>query len=144
MRLIGSVVVAVALACDLPYPPAGAAWLRNPPAAWRAEYAEVATCAGRRGAFDAITWFSVPDGTFTTRKGEADGYWIAPHFIYLAEVYVDQTTIPGWEAYGPAERAAIVALATAKRRHEMLHDLLGAAGHPVPPFCACAAHAGCP
>ena len=85
-----------------------------PPDRYAMWYAEMEACVGRRGRYDKVRWF-VLDSTIAARHAMY-GVWQPPHGIYLA---------------GPAVASEAVV------RHEMIHDLIGA-GHPVPPFDACA------
>jgi hypothetical protein len=65
-----------------------------------------------------VHWFVVPGEDFECPAGRCTGHWEPPHTVYLAQ---------GWAAHEMVVR------------HEMLHDLIGQAGHPNPPFGA-----GCP
>lgn len=85
-----------------------------PPDRYAVWYAEMEACVGRRGNYDKVRWF-VLDSTIAARHAMY-GVWQPPHGIYLALPAV-------------ASEAVV--------RHEMVHDLIGA-GHPVPPFDACA------
>ena len=68
---------------------------------------------GASGNFDRVRWSVVAGHSFPCASGKCAGHWEPGHEIYIAQ---DWTT-----------NEMVV-------RHEMLHDLIGRAGHPDPPF----------
>src|SRR5688572_9353357 len=74
-------------------------------------WAQVEACSGKSANMDRVRWLYVPNGaTGFSWQGElVAGLWFEGHTIVLAEALIlnDQTV-----------------------RHEMLHDILGAVGHP--------------
>ncbi len=117
---------AVAAGCDTPTAPEtpdGALALRAP-AVFFQWWQDVERCSGTAGELDRIAWYVVPclegEAGFrcdVTPTGLCAGEWRAPHVIALAgpnrffpDGYVDDE----WTV-----------------KHEMLHDLLGTAEHPV-------------
>ncbi len=144
MKFKGSDYVRIAVlagllaGCRLPLEPVGAVQI-VPPGEWRAAYDSVAACAGRTASFDAVRWYVVPAFTFATEKGDAEGYWMWGHRIFLAHYLVwPERVVPNWDLYSPADQAAIREHGARVVRHEALHDALGREGHPVPPFDVCA------
>lgn len=85
----------------------------DPPAQYRVWWDSTEACSGRTGNFNRVHWFVVPGPDFKCPTGRCSGRWEPEHRIYLAE---------GWK-----EHEMVV-------RHEMLHELIGHAGHPNPPF----------
>ena len=84
-------------------------------AIWTPRNAQTKTqaCSGLSGDFDRVDWSLVAGHSFPCASGNCAGHWEPGHRIYLAEDF--------------AMNEMVV-------RHEMLHDLLGRAGHPDPPF----------
>lgn len=80
---------------------------------YREWWARTEACSGRTGDFDAIQWYVVRGRDFACPTGRCVGRWEPNHRIYLAEAWVQSELVV---------------------RHEMLHALLGRAGHPAPPF----------
>jgi hypothetical protein len=85
----------------------------QPPAVYRAWWAKTEACSGLTGDFDRVRWETVPGTSFTCSGNQCVGHWQSDHRIWIAE--------------GRLEDEMVV-------RHEMLHDLIGRAGHPDPPF----------
>jgi hypothetical protein len=92
----------------------------EPPAVYARWWAMTQTCSGRSANMADVRWYRVPGSSFIAKGQEAAGY--ASRYanrIVLAEDHIEQ---------GPIVR------------HEMLHLLLRAAGHPRAPFLgSCAA-----
>jgi hypothetical protein len=85
----------------------------TPPAVYREWWAKTEACSGLSGDFDRVRWSVVAGHSFACSSGKCAGHWEPGHDIYIAQ---------DWTA-----NEMVV-------RHEMLHDLLGRAGHPDPPF----------
>lgn len=85
----------------------------DPPPSYRLWWSSVEACAGRSGDFDRVTWYRLPGRSFQADGRAVIGRWEPPHRIYLAADWTDNDFVV---------------------RHEMLHDLLGHAGHPDHPF----------
>lgn len=100
------------LACTAPFSPAGASRVA-PPAEYQAWWREVESCAGRTGRFERVEWFLVPGRSFRAAGRDVIGRWEPPHRIYLAADWAANDFVV---------------------RHEILHDLIGRAGHPFHPF----------
>lgn len=111
---------AVALATVLTacgFDPAGSQpW--EPPAVYRQWWAATEACSGLSGSFDRVEWMIVPGESFECASGHCVGHWDPDHKIFLASDWSDHEMVV---------------------RHEMLHELMGRAGHPSPPFGS-----GCP
>lgn len=89
-------------------PPVPEAQALVPAAEYQQWYREMEQCSGRRGEYDRIVWYTVPDG----KLGEQImARWDAPHTIQLTEFVVRVTL------------ARTI-------KHEMLHDLLQSGEHP--------------
>ena len=107
--------------CRVPVAPGNAARVVAPPgyAAW---WSEDLQCSGLSGDLQKVEWYEVPaesDGGFWCEDGPdhtCAGEWVEPHAIYLAG---PSRTYP--QGYAADEWTV---------RHEMLHDLVGAPGHP--------------
>jgi hypothetical protein len=84
-----------------------------PPAVYREWWARTEACSGLSGDFDRVQWSVVAGHGFPCASGSCAGHWEPGHRIYLAEDWTMNEMVV---------------------RHEMLHDLLGRAGHPDPPF----------
>ena len=114
MRLLRWLAPLLLLGCLDAFAPAGAAPF-TPPPVYRVWWAEVEHCAGVWGDFDRVEWYDVPGSSYRcpAYEGWCDGWWRAPHVIYMAHQLL-------------ADRRVA--------EHEMLHDLLGRPGHPDPPF----------
>jgi hypothetical protein len=87
----------------------------DPPAEYRAWFQSTESCSGLGGDFDRLRFFRVPGGEFACPSGMCVARWTDEHHIYVAEAFVHNEMVI---------------------RHEMLHDLIGHAGHPDPPFGA--------
>jgi hypothetical protein len=85
----------------------------QPPAVYRTWWAKTEACSGLTGDFDRVRWEKVPGTSFTCSGNQCAGHWQSDHRIWIAE--------------GHLENEMVV-------RHEMLHELVGRAGHPNPPF----------
>lgn len=85
----------------------------SPPAEYLAWWNATEACSGRHASMSRVTWFKVPGEGFACPTGMCVGRWEDNHTIYVAEAYLDHEMVV---------------------RHEMLHDLLDAHGHPDPPF----------
>jgi hypothetical protein len=108
--------------------PAGAFRIEAPPG-YEQLWQEVEQCSGLSGDLARITWHVAPADTASGGFWCADGpdnacagEWVAPHDIYLA-------------GSSPADPEGYAADAWTVK-HEMLHDLVGRAGHP-PVFDDC-------
>lgn len=107
--------VAVFVGCLNPFVP-GDLTAFEPPAAYVEWWQETAECAGVTPLpeMSRIEWYSTPPSVGATafeceiERGCA-GIWVRPHAIVLSEFYVENEDVV---------------------MHEMLHDLLGAGGHP--------------
>lgn len=95
-----------------------------PPAVYARWWAMTEACSGRSGNLGAVAWYRVPGLQFVWDGQWVGGYWNRyGNRIVLAEVGLEQ---------GPTVR------------HEMLHALLQAGGHPRSQFLgACAAVVRC-
>ncbi|MFN0179479.1 MAG: hypothetical protein ACKVZ0_11830 [Gemmatimonadales bacterium] len=85
----------------------------DPPPLYREWWSATESCSGRRGAFDEVTWAYVPGRAFACPSGACVGRWEPGSRVYVAQAYQDHELVV---------------------RHEMLHALIGRAGHPDPPF----------
>ncbi len=116
---------AAAAGCDVATEPALAGTeMLTPPGAFAQWWQDVERCSGVTGELGRVTWYIVPcqegEAGFrceATPGGLCAGEWRSPHTIELAgpnrffpDGYVDDE----WTV-----------------KHEMLHDLLGTADHPV-------------
>ena len=90
----------------------------DPPAEYRTWFESTESCSGLGGDFSRLRFFQVPGDEFACPSGMCVARWTDEHHIYVAEAFVHNEMVI---------------------RHEMLHDLIGHAGHPDPPFGA----AGC-
>lgn len=90
----------------------------EPPPEYRAWYAATEACSELRGDFTKIRWFQVPGRSFPCPTGECVARWEPGPRIYVADYWIGHEMVA---------------------RHEMLHSLIGAPGHPDPPFGV-----GCP
>lgn len=107
------------VSCLDPFAPPTGAYRIESPGEYRAAWLGVEECSGLRGDFDRVRWYAVPGPSFPCPQGNCSGRWLRPHDIYITESHVHN----GYSGYFVA-------------RHEMLHDLIGAPGHP-PVFCTC-------
>lgn len=109
--VLGLLLILIAWTLLVATPVTGAT-VFTPPASYRAWWAEVEQCSGRRGDYDAVTWERAESPTVHLPDG---GFAKAFHFgsnntIVLARPYLDDARIV---------------------RHEMLHALLYPTdGHP--------------
>lgn len=85
----------------------------EPPAIYRTWWARTEQCSGRSGSMARVQWFLVPGHAFQCPTGTCAGRWEDNHSIYIAEDWLEHEMVV---------------------RHEMLHELLNAPGHPDPPF----------
>ena len=85
----------------------------TPPAVYREWWAKTEACSGLSGDFDRVEWSLVAGHSFPCASGNCAGHWEPGHRIYVAQDFVLNEMVV---------------------RHEILHDLLGRAGHPDPPF----------
>ena len=92
--------------------PAGAIPLAAPQI-YREWFVRTEACSGLSGAFDRVQWLVVPGvETFETDAGPKVGLWVRRgdrHYIVLAGNYQQHEMVV---------------------RHEMLHSLIAASGHP--------------
>jgi hypothetical protein len=114
MGLVRSAVLlgSVLMGSGCTFEPEGATKLDTPPI-YRDWWAKTEACSGLTANFDQIDFETVPGADFECPTGTCVGRWEPGHHIYLA---VD------W-----SHNEMVV-------RHEMLHELIGRAGHPDPPF----------
>lgn len=117
--LLWLVLLLAALGCVPTEPlPSGAQPL-TPPPVYREWYAATEACSGLTGSFASIRWYVMPGvEQWESAKGPVVGLWQgrqegAVHYITLAESLVNHELVV---------------------RHEMLHSLLNATGHPVEYF----------
>jgi len=129
LTAVGAARLAIALigigaaGCGAPTAPAGAAAL-TAPTVFSQWWSEVEQCSGLRGDVDRVSWYVVPcvDGESgfkcdVTQEGLCAGEWRSPHTISLGgpnRFFLDGYMDDEWTV-----------------KHEMLHDLLGRADHPV-------------
>ena len=93
----------------------------DPPAVYTVLWGEVETCAGVQGSMSVVHWYVVPKTlTFPCEYGACRGLWVAPHSIYLSDAAAHDTFFEEFFTV----------------KHEILHDLVGAPGHP-PVFQQC-------
>jgi len=85
------------------------------PAWYAAWWERTEECSGLTGDFEAIDWYIIPGQTFELDGAEWVGHWIQNVGIVIAGLYRNHEVVV---------------------RHEMLHELLGAEGHP-PEFDEC-------
>jgi hypothetical protein len=62
-------------------PPTDAVPFTPPDSLYAAWWQLDETCSGLSGDWHRITWFSVPDTTIATPRGDFWGVWLAPHSI---------------------------------------------------------------
>ena len=95
----------------------------RPPAIYGRWWAMTEACSGRRGDFRAIQWYRLPGSSFSHEGDQVSGLWTSRRQIVLAEHSILE---------GPTVR------------HEMLHELVRAGGHPRDAFLdRCAGLVGC-
>jgi hypothetical protein len=86
----------------------------EPPPAYQLWWEMTQECSARRGRFETVRWYLVPGAQSLTVNGQrVEGYWTSRNTIVLAEAAMLK---------GPLVR------------HEMLHALQDAAGHPRESF----------
>ena len=113
MGILRAVLVLVTVSgAGCAFEPAGAEPLAAPPV-YKEWWAKTQACSGLSGDFDRVRFETVPGDEFACPTGTCVGRWESNHHIYLAQ---------DWSL-----NEMVV-------RHEMLHELLGKAGHPDPPF----------
>jgi len=99
--------------CLAPFSPDGAIPF-TPPPVYQEYWAKDEACSGIHARMQ-IHWYHVPQGYIIDPEGHAAiGLWVYRHDVYLADGYMDESTV----------------------RHEMLHDLIGHPGHG-PLFTTC-------
>jgi hypothetical protein len=108
------VVTLAGIATGCAFEPNGAEPIDAPPA-FREWWDKTEACSERRGDFDRIEWYVVPGNAFNCPTGQCVGRWESNHKIYLSSSWQHDEMVV---------------------RHEMLHELIGRAGHPDPPFGA--------
>jgi hypothetical protein len=114
------IVLAGACSGDVSSPVAGAEPF-DPPATYSNLWTEVEACSQLTGSMSLVNWYVVPGTTtFTCEYGACRGLWVAPHDIYLSDVAAH-------DFFGDNFFTV---------KHEILHDLVGHAGHP-PVFDKC-------
>jgi hypothetical protein len=110
--LVGTLTLSLSLlGCDRFAPENAIAF--DPPATYRVWWEKTERCSGAQASFRRIRWYLVAGDGFSCPGGRCAGRWEDDHTIYVAEAWRDHEMVI---------------------RHEMLHDLIGRAGHPVPPF----------
>ena len=85
----------------------------EPPLAFHQWWLETQACSAIRGRFEELRFYVVPGESFACPSGRCVGRWEPGNQIYLADRWIGHELVV---------------------RHEMLHALLGKAGHPDPPF----------
>lgn len=127
MRTLALVLAALCApaACEWPLGssperPSGAVEF-TPPPRYERLFNEVRACSGLQADFSQITWYVVPGETF---HYPPDGKQRTAAWYYPADIYLAESRV------GPGNDGTIM--------HESLHVLLGARGHPIPPFDHCA------
>ena len=111
-RLVGTLVLGLSLlGCDRFAPESAVAFI--PPATYRVWWDKTERCSGTQASFERIRWYVVAGDGFACPGGRCAGRWEDDHTIYVAEAWRDHEMVV---------------------RHEMLHELIGHAGHPTPPF----------
>lgn len=115
-RKVARTVIATVVfaACLDPFAPPANAYRFEPPDEYRAAWATVEECSDLRGTFASVRWYAVPGSSFPCSRGLCSGSWQPPHDIYVAETH----------AHDAYSQHFVV-------RHEILHDLIGAPGHPA-------------
>lgn len=83
------------------------------PAVYRTWFASTQACSGLTGDFERLRFYRVPGDEFACPSGMCVARWTDAHEIFVAEAFLQNEMV---------------------LRHEMLHDLIGHAGHPDPPF----------
>lgn len=106
-----SLVLVALPACA--FAPEDAQRLERPPQVYREWFTRTQQCSGLRGDFSRLEFFVVEGESFACPTGRCSGRWEPPGRIYVARRYVEHEMVV---------------------RHEMLHALIGTAGHPDPPF----------
>jgi hypothetical protein len=128
MRISGSTFSRIAL-CALfaagcgeePFSPPAGAEPFDPPPAYSDFWTQVQSCSHLSGDSTLVQWYVVRGtATFPCAYGACRGLWAAPHSIYLSDAAAHDLF---------AEDFFTV-------KHEILHDLVGRAGHP-PVFQEC-------
>jgi hypothetical protein len=112
--LAGALALLAGSSCDVPTAPLpDNAELIEPLPEYREWWEEIERCSGRRGVFEAVSWYVVrtPEPGFDFGGRYVAAVWTTPgNRILLAEHYVDKPLIV---------------------RHEMLHAVLHTGGHPT-------------
>lgn len=85
----------------------------DPPAVYRSWFGSTESCSALTGDFDRLRFYRVPGSEFACPSGMCVARWTDDHSIFIAEAFIENEMVV---------------------RHEMLHDLIGQAGHPDPPF----------
>jgi hypothetical protein len=85
----------------------------DPPAEYRSWFSATEACSGLTGDFERLRFYRVPGEEFACPSGMCVARWTDEHHIYMADPFLANEMVV---------------------RHEMLHDLIGQAGHPDPPF----------
>ena len=113
--------MALAGCADAFAPPQGAERWYPPPVVFDNLWSQVEGCAQLSGDMRLVRWYVVPRTmTFPCAWGDCRGLWSAPHNIYLSHAAAHNLFLDDFFTV----------------RHEMLHDLVGHAGHP-PVFEQC-------
>ena len=90
----------------------------SPPVEALGWWQQLEACSGLTGDFFAVRWYTVPGSLLNINGRLYDGYWIQKqNAVVYPEVHFGIA----------AQRAHII-------RHELLHALLGRAGHPAEYF----------
>ncbi len=111
-RLVATLALGLSLLGCERFAPEGATAF-DPPPTYRVWWEKTEQCSGTQASFQRIRWYVVAGDGFGCPGGRCAGRWEDDHTIYLAETWRDHEMVV---------------------RHEMLHDLIGHAGHPAPPF----------
>lgn len=113
--------MALAGCADAFSPPEGAERWYPPPVVFDNLWSQVEDCSKLSGDMHRVLWYIVPGTTtFPCRWGNCLGEWSAPHYIYLSDAAAHNLLLEDFFTV----------------KHEMLHDLVGHAGHP-PVFEQC-------
>ena len=119
-RVLRSTGLLLAIGCIDPFAPPVDTYRFEPPQVYQAEWKSVEDCSGLSGDFNRVRWFGIPETPFQCGDGLCSGEWHAPHNIYIAQVFINDSGSHYFTV-----------------RHEMLHDLLGGGADHPPVFAKC-------